>query len=102
MKILRSRLKPIGGPTSYESIPSKIKSMIVNFPDDNFDFVIKDGTRSSTKTYGKDFIDDDLKGKKLNIDRSNIYVSFNEDGTLTTEIGSTNEVLKFENFKKEI
>lgn len=98
MKILRARLKPLGVPTSYETIPNKIKSMIVNYPGDNFDFVIKDGNRSSTKTYGKDFIDEELKGKKLNIDRTNFYVSFNEDGTLTAEVG-TNEVLSFDKFK---
>ena len=101
MKIVRARLKPIGGPTSYETMPNKIKSMISKFPGDNFDFVIKDGQRSETKTYGKDFIDEELKGKRLNIDRSSIFLVFKEDGTIDVELG-TNEVLTFDNFKKRI
>jgi hypothetical protein len=53
------------------------------------------------KTYGKDFIDEELKGKRLNIDRSSIFLIFKEDGTIDVELG-TNEVLTFGNFKKII
>lgn len=101
MKIVRARLKPLSGATSYESIPNKIKRMILDYPGDNFDFVVKDGSRSETKTYGKDFIDDELKGKRLDIDRSSIFLLFKEDGTIDIEMG-TNEVLTFDNFKKRI
>ena len=52
MKILGSRLKPLGGATSYETIPNKIKRMILAYPGDNFDFVVKDGSYSKTRLFG--------------------------------------------------
>ena len=131
MKILGSRLKPLGGATSYETRPNKIKRMILAYPGDNFDFVVKDGSRSETKTYGSDSQDEQLKGKRINIapptkypkskndaTESNIFLIFNEDGSISVEMdglvhtalqdGSisvemrTNEILTFNNFKKRI
>ena len=100
MKIVRARLKPLGGATLYETIPNKIKRMILDYPGDNFDFVVKDGSRSETKTYGRDFQDEQLKGKRINIDRSNIFIVFGEDGSISVEM-ETNEILTFNNFKNK-
>jgi hypothetical protein len=104
MKIVRARLKPLGGATLFETIPNKIKSLITNYTDDNFDFVIRENNRLSTKSYGKDHQDESLKGKKLNIERSSIWVTFNEDGSVTAEIDTSvkNEVMKFNNFIRNI
>jgi len=102
MKIVRARLKPLGGATLFETIPNKIKNLVINYPGDNFDFVVRENSRLSTKSYGKDIQDESLKGKTLNIERSNIFITFNEDGTISTEIQDrTNEVLSFSNFIKK-
>jgi hypothetical protein len=93
MKIIRARLKPMGGKVSeFISVRGKIKALIEKFKGDIFHFVIDDGNIITLKEFGPENINIELVGKVLPIVDNIYFAKFNEDGTIdiTTE---TNESL---------
>ena len=67
-RIVRARLKPMkGAAAEYLSTQGRIKSLIQNNSDDNFDFVIDDEGKKSVKSFGVDNINQELSGETLDI-----------------------------------
>jgi len=102
MKIVRARAKPIGGATEYLSAQGRIKSMLIKYGDDNYDFVIEDEKGSkSVKTFGIDYPNKELMGKTLPIVNDRIKARFNEDGTIDIIEGvSENMIMRFSEFNE--
>ena len=100
-KIIRARLKPFGGPTEFISVQGRIKSMLVKYTDDNFDFVIDDNGNKYVKTFGVDFVNSELVGQTLPIVNDRIKVQFNGDGTIDIIEGvSENMIMRFSEFNE--
>ncbi len=74
----------------FELLPKAIERMISKNKNQNFDFkmevTIKGRLTSIIKTFGPDFLDDDLKGKTLEVSGNtkvtNFGLKFNNDGSL--------------------
>ena len=83
MIIIRGRLKPSVG-TNYEfiSVKNRIKHMILKNPNDNFDFVIEENGRRSSKSFGPDNLNSELIGKEIPIIDKDVIAKFNEDGSI--------------------
>lgn len=92
MKIVRARLKPIGGTSEFISVKGKIKGLIERNKGDTFHFVIDEGGVKTVKEFGPENINTDLVGKVIPIVDKVYFAKFNQDGTIdvTTE---TNESL---------
>lgn len=102
MKIVRARAKPIGGATEYLSAQGRIKSMLIKYGEDNYDFVVEDEKGSkSVKTFGVDHINKELVGKTLPIVNDRIKAKFNEDGTISIIEGvSESKIMRFDEFNE--
>ena len=100
-KIVRARLKPMGGPTEFISVQGRIKSMLIKYVDDNFDFVIDDNGSKYVKTFGVDFIEPDLVGQTLPIINDRVKAKFNENGTIEIIEGvSESKIMRFDDFNE--
>jgi hypothetical protein len=101
-KIARARLKPMkGAAAEYLSTQGRIKSLIQNNSDDNFDFVIDDDGKKSVKSFGVDNINPELVGETLDIINSEVKAKFNEDGSIEIVEGSNeNRIMRFGDFEK--
>lgn len=102
--IIRARLKPLSGTTEYISSQGRIKSMLENNRDDNYDFVIEEKGKKSVKSFGIDNINKELVGKTISIVNDNVKAKFNEDGTVDivlNESNSYNNLMSFKSFIKE-
>ena len=93
MRIVRARLKPIGGTSEFISIKGKIKSLIEKNKEDIFNFVIEDGGVKTVKEFGPDNINPDLVGKQIAIVDEVYFAQFNEDGTIDVVTGTNEEAL---------
>lgn len=94
MKIIRARLKPMGGATEFISVKGRIKALIKNNPGDSFDFVVDDNGIKSVKSFGPDLINPGLEGQEISIVDGSSFAKFNEDGTIEVTFGpETNESL---------
>lgn len=82
MKIIRARLKPMGGATEFISVKGRIKGLIRNNHGDTFDFVVDDNGVKSVKTFGPDNINPDLIGQEVSIVDDTAFAKFNDDGTI--------------------
>jgi hypothetical protein len=101
MKIVRCRLKPMGGPTEFISVQGRIKSLILKYEGDNFDFVVEENRNKKIITFGVDHIDEQLVGKTLPIINDRVKVKFNEDGTLQIIEGVTeSKIMRFDDFNE--
>jgi hypothetical protein len=80
MKIIRARLKPMGGATEFISVKGRIKALILNNPGDTFDFVVDDNGVKSVKQFGTDNINPDLVGKEIPIIDDSTVAVFTKDG----------------------
>jgi hypothetical protein len=101
MKIVRCRLKPMGGPTEFISVQGRIKSLIIKYEGDNFDFVVEENRNKKIITFGVDHIDEQLVGKTLPIINDRVKVKFNEDGTLQIIEGVTeSKIMRFDDFNE--
>ena len=99
--IVRARPKPFGGATEFISVQGRIKSMLVKYGDDNFDFVIDEGGRKSVKSFGVDNINPELVGQTLPIINDRIKAKFNEDGTIEIIEGVTeSKIMRFDDFNE--
>lgn len=101
MKIIRCRLKPMGGVTEFISVQGRIKSLLLKYEGDNFDFVVEEGRNKKVITFGVDHIDEQLVGKTLPIINDKVNAKFNEDGTIEIVEGvSEAKVLSFDEFNE--
>jgi hypothetical protein len=85
MIIIRARLKPLKGLNSeYLSLNTKIKHLILNNDDENFDFVMDNNGVKCLKTFGVEHLDLELVNKKIPIGKedSNILAYFKENGKI--------------------
>lgn len=99
--IVRARPKPFAGPTEFISVQGRIKSMLIKYVDDNFDFVIDEGGRKSVKSFGVDFANPELVGQTLPIINDRVKVKFNEDGSLEIIEGVTeSKIMRFDDFNE--
>lgn len=88
MKIIRARLRPMGGATEFISVKGRIKALINNNPGDSFDFVIVDDNGiSRVKSFGPDLINPELEGQEISIVDGSSFAKFNEDGTIEVTFG---------------
>ena len=100
-RIIRARLKPMGGLTEFISVQGRIKSMLVKNEDDNFDFVIDDSGNKYIKTFGVDFIEPELVGQTLPIINDRVKVKFNQNGTIEIiEEVSESKIMRFDDFNE--
>lgn len=86
-KIIRARLKPMGGSAEFISVKGRIKALINNNPGDSFDFVVDDNGIKSVKSFGPDLINPDLEGQEVPIVDGSSFAKFNEDGTIEVTFG---------------
>lgn len=92
MKIIRARLKPMGGATEFISVKGRIRALIRNNPGDSFDFVIDDAGIKAVKSFGPDNINPELVGQEVSIVDGSSFAKFNEDGSIELSNGPlTNE-----------
>lgn len=96
LKIVRARLKPMGGATEFISVKGRIKSLIENNPGDIFDFVIEDEGIKSVKSFGPENINKALLGQEVpivdKIENAIYFAKFNKDGSIDVTFGDeTNE-----------
>ena len=87
MRIVRARLKPMGGATEFISVKGRIKALIKNNSGDTFDFVIDNEGVKSVKSFGTDNINPDLLGQEIPIVDESSYAKFNDDGTIDVTFG---------------
>ena len=91
MKITRARLTPVkGGTSEYLSTQGRIKNMLEKDTEENYDFVIDEGGKKSSKKFGIDNINSELVGKTIPIINNALFAKFNEDGSVSV-VKSANE-----------
>ena len=101
MKIVRSRIKPMCGPTEFISVQGRIKSLILKYEGDNFDFVVEENRNKKAITFGVDYIDEQLVGKTLPIINDRVKAKFNEDGSIDIIEGvSESKIMRFDDFNE--
>jgi hypothetical protein len=94
MKIVRARLKPLGGVTEFINLSGRIKGLIEKNKGEEFHFVIDEDGVKTVKPFGPEDINEELVGKTIEIDNSPWLVQFNEDGTIDVVLSKlTNESL---------
>ncbi len=92
-KIIRVRLKPGKGSSGeFISVKGRIVGLIEKNKGDNFDFVIEENNKKSIKSFGPDFIDNDLVDTEVPIIDDKQFARFSEDGSIQI-VGNTNESL---------
>lgn len=92
MKIIRARLKPIGGVTEFISIAGRIKGLLDKNKGDDFHFVIDEDGVKSVKEFGPENINPELVGQSIIICNGPWLAQFNDDGTIDV-VEQTNEAL---------
>jgi hypothetical protein len=92
MKIIRARLKPIGGATEFVSVAGRIKGLIEKNNGDEFHFVIDEDGVKTVKPFGPENINPELLGQSIKICDSDWLAQFNDDGSVDV-ITETNESL---------
>ena len=99
--IVRARLKPMGGVAEFISVQGRIKALIENNREENFDFVIDENGAKKVKSFGIDNINDELVGKEVPIINNTFKAKFNNDGTVDIVSGtSESRIMKFSDFEK--
>jgi len=92
MKIIRARLKPIGGVTEFISVAGRIKGLLDKNKGDDFHFVIDEDGVKSVKEFGPENINPELVGQSIIICNGPWLAQFNDDGTIDV-VEQTNEAL---------
>ena len=104
MKIIRARLKSMFGSkvSEFITVKGRIKSLITENREDNFDFVIDESGRKSVKSFGPDFIDANLVGTQIPIVDNTFFAKFNEDGTIDVVMSENEGALPRESTVKQL
>jgi hypothetical protein len=93
MRIVRARIKPIGGATEFLSVKGRIKNLIKNNSGETFHFVVDDNGVKTVMEFGPDIIDPILVGKELPLISDTDFVIFNEDGSVNLIEAKNEEAL---------
>jgi hypothetical protein len=104
MKIIRARLKSMFGSkvSEFITVKGRIKSLIIENTEDNFDFVIDVSGRKSVKSFGPDCIDATLVGTQIPIVDNSYFAKFNEDGTIDVVTSENEGALPRESTVKQL